>query len=195
MAEKQTQKLTTKEYFANYPGFRIESGVVIPEGSLKGKEVDLDCITDQGQGWAYFKDGYFKSICHGTNYEVCGMRNEVNDYSKILTAASGHIMIDAQDGDIILKGRNVRITAEDGQGEISLVSGKHVYIKGAVTHIRGTNINILSTNNLSLAATFVESQGAVGNEAGTQTDLFQGSFLGQIFKWMEKFKDFLGECE
>ena len=89
----------------------------------------------------------------------------------------------------------MRITAEDGQGEISLVSGKHVYIKGAVTHIRGTNINILSTNNLSLAATFVESQGAVGNEAGTQTDLFQGSFLGQIFKWMEKFKDFLGECE
>lgn len=195
MAEKQTQTQTTKEYFANYPGFRIESGVVIPEGSLKGKEVDLDCITDNGQGWAYYKDGYFKSICHGTSYEVCGMRNEVNDYSKILTAASGHIMIDAQDGDIILKGRNVRITAEDGQGEISLVSGKHVYIKGAVTHIRGTNVNILSTNNLSLAATFVESQGAVGNEAGTQTDLFQGSFLGQIFKWMEKFKDFLGECE
>jgi len=192
---KQTQSLTTNEYFSNYPGYRFESGVVIPEGALKGKEVDLDCITDQGQGWAYFKDGYYKNICHGTSYEICGTRNEEKDFSKILTAASGHILIDAQDGDIILKGRNVRITAEDGQGEITLVSGKHVYIKGAVTHIRGTNVNILSTNNLSLGGTFIESNGAVSNETGTGTDLTQGSFLGKIFKWLEKFKDFLGECE
>ena len=122
-------------------------------------------------------------------------RKKEKDFSKILTAASGHILIEAQDGDIILKGRNVRITAEDGQGEITLVSGKHVYIKGAVTHIRGTNVNILSTNNLSLGGTFIESNGAVSNETGTGTDLTQGSFLGKIFKWLEKFKDFLGECE
>jgi hypothetical protein len=42
-----------------------------------------------------------------------------------------------------------------------------------------------------MGAAFVESTGAVGNETGTQTDLLQGSFLGSIFKWLDKFKDFL----
>ena len=64
---------------------------------------------------------------------------------------SGHILIDAQDGDVIIKGRNIRLSAEDGSGEITLVSGKHVYIKGAVCHIKGTNINILGSNNLSMS--------------------------------------------
>ena len=73
-------------------------------------------------------------------------------------------MLDAQDGDIILKGRNIRISATDGQGEVTITSGKHIFLKGSVTHIRGTNINILGTNNLSLGAAFVETTGAVGNE-------------------------------
>lgn len=192
---KETQKYNTKEFFSNNPGFRVESGVKIPDGDLKGKTVDWGTITDNGQGICYYTDGYKKDICHGTSYEICGVRSEEKDYAKILTAASGHILIDAQDGDIILKGRNIRLTAEDGQGEITLVSGKHVYIKAAVTHIKGTNVNILASNNLSAGGTFVETSGAVSNEAGTQTDMFQGSFLGKIFKWIDKFKDFLGKCE
>tara|TARA_B100000902_G_scaffold240702_1_gene227986 strand:+ start:13261 stop:13830 length:570 start_codon:yes stop_codon:yes gene_type:complete len=186
-----TQKPTTKEYFRNYPGFRIESGVLIESGELKGKTTDFSVVTDQTQGFSYYKDGYYKSICNGTSYELCGYKSTTeDDYAKILTAGSGHILIDAQDGDIILKGRNIRLSAEDGSGEITLVSGKHVYIKGAVCHIRGTNVNILGSNNLSLGATFVENTGSVSNEGGTMTDIFQGSFLGGILKFLDKFKDF-----
>lgn len=187
-----TQKPTTKEYFRNYPGFRIESGNRITEGELKGKTVDVSIHTDEAQGFAYYKDGYYKSVTNGTSYEICGYKSTTeDDYAKILAAGSGHILIDAQDGDVIIKGRNIRLSAEDGSGEITLVSGKHVYIKGAVCHIKGTNINILGSNNLSMAATFVEETGSVSNEGGTMTDIFQGSFLGSIFKFLDKFKDFL----
>ena len=187
----ETQNPQTKESFQNWPGYRVESGVKVQSGDLKGKVSDYSVITDEGQGQTWYKDGYYKHVNHGTNYEICGTRLQEKDYAKILTAGSGHIMLDAQDGDIILKGRNIRITATDGSGEVTITSGKHIFLKGAVTHIRGTNINILSTNNLSMGAAFVESTGAVGNETGTQTDLLQGSFLGSIFKWLDKFKDFL----
>ena len=42
-----TQKPTTKEYFRNYPGFRIESGNRINDGELKGKTVDVSIVTDE----------------------------------------------------------------------------------------------------------------------------------------------------
>ena len=187
-----TQETTTLEYYRNYPGFRIESGVLIEDGELKGKTSDISIITDEGQGFAYYKDGYYKSICNGTSYEICGFkRTTEDDYAKILTAGSGHILIDAQDGDIILKGRNIRLSAEDGDGEITLVSAKHIYLKGAVTHIRGTNVNILGTNNLSVGGAFVETTGGVSNEGGTQTDIVQGGFFGGILKFLDKFKDFI----
>ena len=111
----------------------------------------MSIVTDEAQGFAYYKDGYYKSVCNGTSYELCGYKATTeDDYAKILAAGSGHILIDAQDGDVIIKGRNIRLSAEDGSGEITLVSGKHVYIKGAVCHIKGTNINILGSNNLSM---------------------------------------------
>ena len=138
----ETQNPQTKESFQNWPGYRVESGVKVAAGDLKGKVSDYSVITDEGQGHTWYKDGYYKHVNHGTNYEICGTRLQEKDYAKILTAASGHIMLDAQDGDIILKGRNIRISATDGQGEVTITSGKHIFLKGSVTHIRGTNINI-----------------------------------------------------
>ena len=57
MADKlpeDVQQVDTKEYVANYPGFRTYAGVKLPDGDLKGKVVDLSMYTDEGQGWAYY---------------------------------------------------------------------------------------------------------------------------------------------
>ena len=130
---------------------------------------------------------------------MCGIRGatDVNDgnpedgFSKIIAAGSGHILIEAQDGDVILKGRNVRLQSTGGDGEITLKSTKHIQLDSPIIHLKGTNINILGANNLSMAAQFVETTGGVATEVGTQTDIFQGSFMGSIMKWLDKFKDFL----
>ena len=44
MAELDKQNSKTKEYYGNFPGFRVASGIKIPDGDLKGKYVDLSLI-------------------------------------------------------------------------------------------------------------------------------------------------------
>lgn len=194
MADKlpdDVQQVDTKEYYANYPGFRITSGNKIQKGALKGKVVDLTIYTDNRQGIGFYEDGLHRLVVNGTSYETCGNDLDEKDYAKIISASNGHIMLDAQDGDVILKGRNIRLEAWDADSEITLDSNKHVYITGSITNIRGTNINVLATKDLTLGANFIELTGGVGVEAGTQSDMFQGNFLGKIFKWLDKFGDFL----
>ena len=55
-------------------GYRVESGVKVSIGDLKGKVSDYSVITDEGQGHTWYKDGYYKHVNHGTNYEICGTR-------------------------------------------------------------------------------------------------------------------------
>ena len=38
----------------------------------------------------------------------------------------GNIVIDAKDGDIILKGLNIRIEAQDGSGEVTITAPKQI---------------------------------------------------------------------
>jgi len=189
------QSVQTKEYIANYPGFRIHSGITVPDGDMKGRVVDLSMYTDEGQGWSFYKDGYHKQVVMGTSYDLSGVRLEnkgpVNVYAKIITASQGHILLDAKDGDVILKGHNVRLEATGGDGEITLKSTKFIQLDGSVLNFRGTNINVLATNNISMGGNFIELSGGVGVEAGTQTDIFQAPFFGSIMKFLDKFKDFL----
>ena len=199
MAAEDAQQPTTKEYIGNYPGFRITSGVKIPEGDLKGFVVDLSMYTDNIQGWQYYQHGYYKQVCLGTSYEMCGIRgatsvsggNPEKGFSKIICASQGHIMLEAQDGDVILKGKNVRLETTGGDGEITLKSTKFIQLDSSILNLRGTNMNVLATNNISMGGNFIELTGGVGVEAGTQTDIFQAPFFGSIMKFLDKFKDFL----
>ena len=189
------QQVDTKEYVANYPGFRINSGITVPDGDMKGRVIDLSMYTDEAQGFAWYKDGYHKQVTQGTSYDISGIRivqkGPIKQYSKIITAVQGHILIDAQDGDVLIKGRNVRLESTGGNGEITLKSTKFIQLDASVLNLRGTNMNVLATNNISMGGNFIELSGGVGVEAGTQTDIFQAPFFGSIMKWLDKFKDFL----
>ena len=144
MAAEDAQQPTTKEYIGNYPGFRITSGVKIPEGDLKGFVVDLSMYTDNIQGWQYYQHGYYKQVCLGTSYEMCGIRgatsvsggNPEKGFSKIICASQGHIMLEAQDGDVILKGKNVRLETTGGDGEITLKSTKFIQLDSSILNLR-----------------------------------------------------------
>ena len=186
--EKDIQQTDTKEYYGNYPGFRIASGIKIPDGELQGKYVDLEMITDEGQGWAFYKDGLHKMVVNGTSYEIVGFRGKDGVPAKMITANSGNICLEALDGDIILKARNIRFKSTD---EFTVNSGKHISLQCAEMHLAATNVNILGKKNLSMGAQFIEISGGVSVEEGTQTDKKQGGFLGSIIGTFDKFKDFL----
>ena len=98
-------------------------------------------------------------------------------------------MIEAQDGDILLKGRNIRFAASD---ELTMKAGEQIYIgKSPILNIDASNTNILGTKNLSLGGNFIEVSGGSSVDVGTQTDKLQCCFLGALIGAFDRFKDFL----
>tara|TARA_B100000287_G_scaffold395218_1_gene409890 strand:- start:4063 stop:4638 length:576 start_codon:yes stop_codon:yes gene_type:complete len=182
------QKQTTQEYYGTYPGFRIASGIKVPDGDLQGQYVDLELITNNLQGIAWYKHGLQKLVVNGTSYETVGIDAKKGDVTKIISAANGDIKIEALDGDIFLEARNIRLKAAD---ELTLTSGQHILLDGAVMNLKATTTNILGKKNLSMGGQFIEVSGGVSVEEGTQTDKKQGGFLGSLISTFDKFKDFL----
>ena len=95
----------------------------------------------------------------------------------------------SQDGDIILKGRNIRF---DASAELTMNGSEQIYIgKTPILNLDASNTNILGTKNLSLGGNFVEVSGGSSVDVGTQTDKLQGGFLGLLIGAFDRFKDFL----
>ena len=116
-----------KEIFADYyrrgyPGFEITSG-----GDTTAHGVAEYCMTtDSIQGLHFYKQGNMKMRSNKSMEFYTGDSEDVTDGSlsfKIHTDG-GNIMIEAVDGDITLRGRNITLEAKDGKdkGQIKLMS-------------------------------------------------------------------------
>ena len=186
------QTTTTKEYYANFPNHRVAAGIKIPDGDLKGKYIDYSVMTDNIQGIAFYKDGLQKLVVNGCSYETVGLKTKEGDMAKIISAKYGNILIEAQDGDIEIRGRNLRINATDGDGEVTIRAGKQVYLKSPILNLEASTTNLLGKKTLSMGGNFVDTSGGVELSSGTQTDKIQGGFLGAILSFTDRFKDFLG---
>ena len=179
----------SNEYFRNDIGFRVTSGVKITDGDLQGEYTDYSLVTDELQGISWYKNGLQKLVVNGCSYETVGIRGEENEPNKVICAAYGHILLEAQDGDIILKGRNIRFQATE---ELTMRGDQQIYIgKTPILNLDASNTNVLGTKNLSLGGNFVEVSGGSSVDVGTQTDKLQGGFLGALIGAFDRFKDFL----
>lgn len=186
--------MANKYYFKNYPGFRVSSGVKITTGGDKGRTTDWVTVTDNGQGIGFFTSGLSRIRTNGTSLDLCGFNVKEGEPAKIIQAANGHIIIDAQAGDIVLKGRNVRIQADAHDGEVTIISTKHFYVKAAICSINGTKINILGDQDLKCIASNVETVGGISNNSSNMIDeLKGGNFLTKILKIFTDAKKFLEE--
>ena len=192
MSDDNIQKPSSKITTENKLGFRVTSGVTLTDGELKNEVTDYTMFTDEGQGIAWYKNGLHRLVTNGCSYETVGggKRGEQkeNQPAKLICASTGNICLECQDGDVLIKGRNIRFEAEN---ELTLVSSKHISLDCSVLNLKGTNTNILATQRLSQGANFLEAEGGAGNESGTSTDAIKGGFLGKIMTAFGRFKDFL----
>lgn len=175
-----------EEYVDKRPGFCIKSGARDAAGGI----VDLSIITDASQGFEYTLEGNKYDVCNATSYEACGFNGQDKTPSKIIRAVKGDIHIDALDGDIILKGRNIRIVSTDGSGEITLNSLKNVTVKSPIANIDGTNVNITGKNNVSLGGGSTELFGKMSQSEVKGTDIILepiNAFLSGAIKWLKLF--------
>ena len=180
MANKDVQTPTTKKFFENKPGFRVTSGVKLVDGELKEFITDYTVYTDEYQGIGWYKNGLQRLVVNGCSYETVGVgqQQKQDQPAKIIAAATGNIVIEAQDGDILLKGRNIRFDAED---ELTLRSTGIMNLEASTLHCKATNTNILVSQKLTMGGNFVKTMGGTSNESGTKADSKKGSFFGRIF--------------
>ena len=187
--ERDVQSDQTNEYFANEIGFRVTSGIKILDGDLQGEYTDYAVTTDNVQGIAFYKSGLQKLVVNGCSYETVGIKGKENEPNKIIATKYGHILLDAQDGDIILQANNIRLNAKK---ELTMRGDAQIYIgKSPICNIDAANTNILGTKNLSLGGNFIEVSGGSSVDIGTQPDKLQGGFLGALISAFDSFKDFL----
>ena len=95
------------------------------------------------------------------------------------------------DGDIILRGKNIRIVALDGAGEVTVVSGKHFSVNAPVQNVKGGVSNTVMSNSASVGAQAVDTTGNMQNSQNSGVEESQSSILSQLLGIVKKFQKFL----
>ena len=97
------------------------------------------------------------------------------------------------DGDIILRGKNIRIVALDGAGEVTVVSGKHFAVNAPVNSIKGGISNTVMSNSASTGAQATDTTGNMQNTQSSGVEKSQSSILSQLMGIVTKFQKWLDE--
>ena len=157
------------------------------------RSIAYSLITDSAQGHQWTEDGRYFEKTNKTSYEICGIDCDEKEPAKIILAENGDIIINAEAGDIILKGRNIRVVAMDGVGEVTINSAKQIAMTAPVVNAKSTTENSMASLSHSVGANYVDQGAGVSATSGVATDATQGSFLGGLMKILQKFKQWL-EC-
>jgi hypothetical protein len=156
-------------------------------------------ILDNNTGIKYFSNGDSMTITNKTSTEVVGVQSPENGGiipnssipAKIIHAFNGDIVLNAEQGDIVLKGRNIRIEGVDGLGgEVTINSSKIVQISAPIVNAQSDKCTITGSISASIAGGSTETHGVIANDHSTGTDAIQASFFGQIISAIKRFKDF-----
>jgi len=157
--------------------------------------VDYGITTDGGNSVFLQRDGNRVEVCPNTYYENIGYNCSAGEPAKIIYARNGNIHLEAANGDIILKAKNIRIVAEDGSGEITINSGKIVDIRAPIIKENGTNITTIASGNFETISGTKSGSAQIQNQDGSSTDLLLGSFLGPLLGGLHSLKKFFDDCK
>lgn len=156
--------------------------------------VDYGITTDNGNAQMMQANGQRVEVVPSTSYEYVGENCNENEPGKIIFAKNGNIHLEATNGDIILKAKNIRIVAEDGSGEVTINSGKIVDIRAPYVKENATNMTVTVTGNLDTIAGTKSGVAQIKNCDSSSTDAVQGSFLGPLISSLQSLKKFFEDC-
>lgn len=159
-----------------------------------GKVIDYGVTTDGGNTTLFQNDGTRVETTPKTSYEHVGHSAKVDEPSKIIFAKNGNIHLEASNGDIIIKAKNLRIIADDVSGEITINSTKIIDIRAPYIKESATNLTMTTAGNMELFGNTITKSAQIQNSDGSSIDLLQGSFLGQVFSGFKGLKKFFKEC-
>lgn len=140
--------------------YRMESGMNSPYGVVSHR-----VLTNLGSGHGWYQNGTSEDhqmVATGRSVESLGqnikkVKTDVQDplnCAKIIQAKHGDIVIEALDGDLILKADNIIIeangTRDTNDGDILMQSNKNITITAPDLTLGGTQLKLLASKDFSL---------------------------------------------
>lgn len=178
----------------NYDIETLSSAKIYSNVEYQDAILDYGITTDGGNATLMQQDGTRVENTPKTSFEYVGDKVQSEEPAKIIYAKNGNIHLEATNGDIILKAKNIRIVAEDGSGEITINSTKIIDIRAPYIKENATNITVTAAGNIESLSGTISGSAQIQNTSGSSTDLLQGSFLGQIFSGLQGLKKFFKDC-
>ena len=174
--------------------YRFEAGTK----SFANGDIELGLSTPTKQGINMYKNGNCDFAINGTLKEVSGFNvKNPEQYARIIDADKGSILIQALNGTITLKAKNIRLVGVDGvEGEITMQASKTVHMDAPTIGGQGTNISFAGANKTQIAGTSLDLATSTKAACASGLDTDSSSIMGQILKAIKDFKKFFGSiCE
>ena len=174
--------------------YRFEAGTK----SFANGDIELGLSTPTKQGINMYKNGNCDFAINGTLKEVSGFNvKNPEQYARIIDADKGSILIQALNGTITLKAKNIRLVGIDGvEGEITIQASKTVHMDAPTIGGQGTNISFAGANKTQIAGTSLDLATSTKAACASGLDTDSSSIMGQILKAIKDFKKFFGSiCE
>lgn len=181
-----------ENYFAmKRPGFNIESNYVTQAHGV----AELSITTDQNQGIQFYRKGNAKMIANKSIEMVAGKDQEDEKaFAITLDAKSGNILISAPDGDLILKGGNVKILATDADGDVYINSKKTLTMKSPEVNTKGTKVTMTASSDMHVDGGTVELYSQTGSTmfSSGQDEFQTPTSIGTLINFVANAKKRLG---
>ena len=172
--------------------YRFEAGTK----SFANGDIELGLSTPTKQGINMYKNGNCDFAINGTLKEVSGF-NVKSGHARIIDATNGSILIQALNGTITLKAKNIRLVGVDGvEGEITMQASKKILTNAPTVTTQGTNITLAAAQNASVAGSSTTIHGATPPDVSSGAETDNSSIMGQILDAIKRFKKFFSSiCE
>ena len=194
MTEEEIQKKiedAVEDYFAlKRPGFNFEVNYTTQGHGI----AEFSLTTDTLQGFQFYKKGDAKLLANRSIEVVAGGRQESEDsFSIMLNAKTGHIEVKALNGDLILKGANVKILATDADGDVWINSQKTITVEGPEVEVKGTKTRLTGKQNMNIQGGTTEVYAETGAVmVGSGQDIVTSpTLIGKILNLVTKAKAIL----
>ena len=193
MNEEQIKNLVqeeVKEFFReSRPGYEILSNAMTKAHG----QSEYMMTTDTEQCLHFYKRGHCKLGSNRSMEIISGETAKQANLGVGIRAKHGAVFIDAADGDLVLRGRNIKImTNNNSEGQIVLNAAKIIDFKAPKLNLDASYIDIKATSDLNLiAGQLVGYSHATDMEFGSgdtvsllpslEKFLFDTSQFGQLF--------------
>ena len=87
--------------------------------------------------------------------------------------------------------KNIRIIAEDGDGEITMQAGKILEADAPTSRLKGTNVDITAVSGAQIIGSDVDASASTQAPVSSLTDVTQGSLVGTVLNVLGNVKKFL----